>query len=427
VTLLTGFLLFAFEQIQVEFLHKVHTNYTMHKFYWNNTNRGGPAMRGGPAASSEQQSNDISQTLTASQSNMDFSAVNNGGGVMHSRGRRGHHHPEVPARANGGASATIRVEQPREQRATTPSGSHRVLLKLKKMSASANRPKSVHGSFDDPAAASDVTSIASTTAPVSTSKKKSSLPSSRSMHHFYNKTWNERSLSKYASNNSHNYENVYSNESYEDDGDLQQPPNYENVLYRSMFSPEDTYTSKGLVINQLTCSPRSVRARLFQQPPPPQPEHHVPPVPPERKGRGRRRDQHQPQPQQPQISSSQRQKPLFRSKSCERPKMREAMRDTFRISSEKFTANLNRFSSNITDKLMMSNSNNNSNNSSSNSSKKSSLQPSASSSRLAFETSEYQRRESSTPSEMTTVSTNSNILQSVALRAIPCVDTQVGT
>jgi len=44
-------------------------------------------------------------------------------------------------RANGG-TATIRVEQ-RSQRATTPSGSHRVLLKLKKMS-SANRPKSMH-------------------------------------------------------------------------------------------------------------------------------------------------------------------------------------------------------------------------------------------------------------------------------------------
>ena len=52
---------------------------------------------------------------------------------------QGLYHPQLPAR--NVASTMIKVEQ-RDQRATTPSGSHRVLLKLKKISA--NRPKSMH-------------------------------------------------------------------------------------------------------------------------------------------------------------------------------------------------------------------------------------------------------------------------------------------
>merc|ERR1711970_1200399 len=90
------------------------------------------------------------------------------------------------------------------------------------------------------------------------------LPTSKSMHQFYNRTWNERSLSKY----SHNYENVYAGSS----------PNYENVYFGGKDDCE------GCVINQLTASPRSARARLFdQQPqqPPAQPDYQVPPVPPE--------------------------------------------------------------------------------------------------------------------------------------------------
>ena len=173
---------------------------------------------------------------------------------------------------------------------------------------------------------------------------KSKLPSSKSMHQFYNRTWNERSLTKYA--NQHNYENVYSNsfDDYYGDGN----------------------NCEGCVINQLTCSPRSGRR------PPPQPDYSVPPVPPERKGRGRKRAG---------------EKPLFRSKSCERPKMR----DTFRMGSEKFAANFNRISSNITDKIL-----------------------------------HYGQENSNEIStrEISTVSNNS-ILQSVALRAIPCVDIQV--
>ena len=212
-----------------------------------------------------------------------------------------------------------------------------------------NRPKSMHEN-DQQSSENEAANVTTTT--------KSKLPSSKSMHQFYNRTWNERSLSKYANSreagNSHNYENVYSN-------------NYDDY-FGSQATRSDN--CDGCVINQLTCSPRSAR-RGFA---PPQPDYSVPPVPPERKGRGRKRAE----------------KPLFRSKSCERPKMR----DTFRVGSEKFAANFNRISSNITDKI------------------------------LHFQQ-ENPNNGSEMSREISTVSNNS-ILQSVALRAIPCVDIQVG-
>lgn len=161
---------------------------------------------------------------------------------------------------------------------------------------------------------------------------KKPLPTSKSMHGFYNRTWNERSLSKYQ----HNYENVYNN--------------YEN------------YDCQSCVINQLTCSPKSARGYNFED------GGGQAPVPPERKGRGRKRNGVQPQ-------------QLYRSKSCERPKMR----DTFRM--DKFAANFNRISSNITDKMF--------------------------------------KKEDISEAETSREIANNSILQSVALRAIPCVDIQV--
>ena len=158
---------------------------------------------------------------------------------------------------------TFRVEQ-RSQRATTPSGSHRVLLKLKKMS-SANRPKSMHETNQN-SENSENNSHQNKNSESSTNnhqipvKKKSQLPTSKSMHGFYNRTWNERSLSKYA--NEHNYENVYNNHHC---------PNYENVYYNGgghggcHFEAGNSADScEGCVISQLTCSPRSARARLTQ-------------------------------------------------------------------------------------------------------------------------------------------------------------------
>merc|ERR1719346_974111 len=67
------------------------------------------------------------------------------------------------------------------------------------------------------------------------------------------------------------------------------------------------------------------------------------------------------------------------------------MRDTFRVGSERFAANFNRISSNITDKIL----------------------------HFQQENPEISSREISTVS-------NNSILQSVALRAIPCVDIQAG-
>ena len=85
------------------------------------------------------------------------------------------------------------------------------------------------------------------------------MTTSKSMHGFYNRTWNERSLSKYA--NEHNYENVYNNQQH-------CPNTYENVYFGGGCYAEAANSAEssceGCVISQLTCSPRSARARLTQ-------------------------------------------------------------------------------------------------------------------------------------------------------------------
>ena len=302
------------------------------------------------------------------------------------------YHPQVPAR-NHVASTMIKVEQ-RDQRATTPSGSHRVLLKLKKISS--NRPKSMHeADLDGEAEAHHPEEKAGNS---NDAKKRSAgLPSSRSTHQFYNRTWNERSLTKYA--NQHNYENVYSEE-----------------------DSADQHTGH-LLINQLTCSPRSARsARRWEQTDAcrPQPDHEIPPIPPERKGRGRRRGggpghgggdggPGQVDPEQVRGDEPHRiHKPLFRSKSCERPKMR----DTFRM--EKFAANFNRISSNITDKLIAKPQQLRNNNSGS------------TGPQSYNETMSPTGENNSGSGEIVLPQNGNSLLQTVALRAIPCVDIQVG-
>ena len=99
---------------------------------------------------------------------------------------------------------------------------------------------------------------------------------------------------------------------------------------------------------------------------------------------------------------------FLRSKSCERPKMR----DTFRM--DKFAANFNRISSNITDKLLSSTSH-----ISSSSNKPEYNHHHHNSSKDSHNTSEDSCR------EIDPVSPNNSLLQSVAFRAIPCVDIQV--
>ena len=87
------------------------------------------------------------------------------------------------------------------------------------------------------------------------------------------------------------------------------------------------------------------------------------------------------------------------------------MRDTFRM--DKFAANFNRISSNITDKLLSSTSH------ISSSSNKPEYHNHHNSSKDSHNTSEDSCR------EIDPVSPNNSLLQSVAFRAIPCVDIQV--
>jgi hypothetical protein len=92
----------------------------------------------------------------------------------------------------------------------------------------------------------------------------------------YNKTWNERSLSKClreeeaAADQSHNYENIYSCDKDDDDDEYGiggTNPVYENVRFgisaNNNFvsltgaAEEDKGTDNAMVIGQLTRSPRS--------------------------------------------------------------------------------------------------------------------------------------------------------------------------
>ena len=232
--------------------------------------------------------------------------------------------------------------------------------------------------------------------------KRPGMPNSKSMHHFYSRTWTEKTLQRYQ----HNYENVYTNDNNNDN------PVYENVYFKHGESVDN---SGALVINQMAQSPRSAaRLRHVQQQqqapssppdfyqkfePPPEPNRSAPPVPPERKGRTA-----------PKGSST---KPLYRSKSCERPKMKDAMRDTFRISSDKLQNNFSRISSNLTDKLSTNVMHRFSNGGCGAGSSISS------SSRMSTGSTDV----SSTTSH---VESPNSLLQTVALRAIPCVDIQVG-
>lgn len=295
----------------------------------------------------------------------------------------------------------------------TPTGSHRVLLKLRR-GAQAARPKSVHGaeqvmtssdnkfnlsSDDSPSILETLANLRTGDAPNKPGKRQG-MSSSKSMHHFYSRTWTEKTLQRYQ----HNYENVYSNNDNNNDN-----PVYENVYFRH---GDNSQAVDNIVIGQMMQSPRSAaRMRHVQQQqqqqsssdfrrhfePPPEPSRSVPPIPPDRKGRSHPKSSHT--------------KPLYRSKSCERPKMKDAMRDTFRISSDKLQNNISRLSSNFTDKL----STNVMHRFSTGGCGAGSI---SSSSRMSTGSTDV----SSTNSH---VETQNSLLQTVALKAIPCVDIQV--
>ena len=374
-----------------------------------------------------------------------------------------------------------------------PVGSHRVLLKLRRLSGRDSRPKSVHGAEQISMESGKGMNCGNkSSGDQSDSISLKGISSSKSMHqfnYFYNRTWNERSLQKYApqnNSNSHNYENVYSGYQ-EDDDDMtsnsrhgadafKAPPVYENITVASEYQLNAMISGNNpLVINRLACSPKSsVRmagsrisiipsdyvsdrnnsrdnkvqnanlnwASYNQQ------DSHTP-IPPERKGRrndrnagvnvkGNNRDETT---NYGSVYNDNSHRQLYRSKSCERPKMKDSVRDTFKLlsneTSDRLQTNFNRFSSNFTDKFLASNSimnkfacGSNSGNGSTRSSNSSYNGKSSHSSKMSTGSSSDSSKYSSNVSS-TYDSTNENALhttnrQSVGItNFIPSIDAQV--
>ena len=337
----------------------------MHKFYWHNnshaangSNRARPPP---PAGTSHGSSQPAAAAVAASQSPRGARGGNSVGGFGGMRMSDGSGTaavaaaaPSVPHR-NG---VTVRVktdggcdgggEDAKSAKGShTPSGSHRVLLKLRRMSGGGGsgsnaRPKSVSDASEIPGSAAE---IPGNPAEIPGSAVVGSrMRNSRSMHQMfhYNKTWNERSLSKcMREEGQHNYENIYSAEKDAGEGSDFNPV-YENVGYHhyqypfvSLGNPVSD-EARSLVIGQLTKSPRST-------------------------ARSRRKPQaanNAAAATTATSSNSSSSNGLFRSKSCERPKMRDAVRET----QQHIKSNLNRLLHNRFGVGGHGNSNNNMNN-----------------------------------------------------------------
>ena len=375
----------------------------------------------------------------------------------------------------------------------TPVGSHRVLLKLRRLSGKESRPKSVHGveSLDGGKSGKNNSNDHKEPNDQSDSVSLKGMSTSKSMHqfYFYNRTWNERSLQKYSSNNSnsHNYENVYSGFQESEDGNsrTKAPPVYENITVASEYQQNAIASNNPLIINTLTCSPKSsirngsrisiipsdynndqsTNSRIVQNSSHNwdqtssfnKQEAHTP-IPPERKGRRASRNGNildnssrynngdnnfmtSNQASSVLINNDNNHRQLYRSKSCERPKMKDSVRDTFKLlsneTSDRLQNNFNRFSSNFTDKFLTSNSIMNkfacgsgSGNGSTRSSNSSYNGKSGSnSSKMSTGSSDYCSSKNS--SNMSYNSNNETALQATNLQNvgiknfIPCVDIQV--
>ena len=253
----------------------------MHKFYWHNNSHaaGGGSGNGGNGSNRARQqaggSHGSSQQQTSGAS---LSPRVGGGGNASSScvaGMRASDAPSVPHR-NGGITVRVKTDNggcennddAKSVKSHAPSGSHRVLLKLRRMSggsSSSSRPKSV----------SDASEIPGSAVEVPMENPGSRMRGSRSMHQMfhYNKTWNERSLSKCLreteQGGQHNYENIYSGD--KDSGaNNENNPLYENVAYHQYQYPfvslgNHAQGENSLVIGQLTKSPRSTaRSRRNQ-------------------------------------------------------------------------------------------------------------------------------------------------------------------
>ena len=280
----------------------------MHKFYWhNNSHAAGGSGGGGNGNGRNRARQQAGGSHGSSQQQQQQSAaslsprVGRGGNASSSScvAMRASDAPSVPHR-NG---VTVRVktdnggcenDDAKSVKSHAPSGSHRVLLKLRRMSGggsgSSSRPKSV----------SDASEIPGSAVEIPAENPGSRMRGSRSMHQMfhYNKTWNERSLSKCLreteQGGQHNYENIYSGD--KDGANNEANPLYENVAYHQYQYPfvslgNPAQGENSLVIGQLTKSPRST-------------------------ARSRRN------------VNNNNTNGIFRSKSCERPKMRDAVRET---------------------------------------------------------------------------------------------------
>ena len=307
----------------------------MHKFYWhNNSHAAGGGSGGGNGSNRARQqaggshgSSQQQQTSAASLS----PRVGRGGNASSSScvaGMRASDAPSVPHR-NGGITVRVKTtdnggceDDTKSVKSHAPSGSHRVLLKLRRMSgggsSSNSRPKSV----------SDASEIPGSVTEIPAENPGSRMRGSRSMHQMfhYNKTWNERSLSKClreTEGGQHNYENIYSGDKDSGANSNENNPLYENVAYHQYQYPfvslgNPAQGENSLVIGQLTKSPRST-------------------------ARSRRNNNN---------SNS---NGIFRSKSCERPKMRDAVRET----QQHLVSNFNRLLQNRFGVGISSGSNNN--------------------------------------------------------------------
>ncbi len=369
----------------------------MYKFYWQNNPGGGPKQRGSSPASAaavQPTAVDCSHGSSSSAGIAHSSAPQSKAGVC------GEHRLAAGAMRRGGDPSapsvphrngvTVRVKGDHEldnQRSAeagpdtsagnktkhTPSGSHRVLLKLRRMSGGSganSRPKSVpdasellENNSDNPtstrppppggAFAAEIrlpmTTEISGGGGGSSGGDGRRMRSSKSMHQmfYYNKTWNERSLSKCMREQEHNYENIYSCDKDNNDGDDDAAflfgsgaPVYENVRFQqhqsshhhpfvSMIASPTSMESESLVIGQLTRSPRS-SARSKRKPLMMGPGGEAANV---------------------NNNMDPFAKNLYRSKSCERPKMRDAVqKETMRLQ-ENLKQNFSRISTNLQNKF----------------------------------------------------------------------------
>ncbi len=230
-------------------------------------------------------------------------------------------------------------------------GSHRVLLRLRRISSSGGgggRPKSVSDASEVEGGGEDEVQREKKKSTSKNRQEKSSpdmsrstnattttMRGSRSMHHFhsYNKTWNERSLTKYsadyaylASESFHDYENVYSgNNDYEDEDEEEEvpPPPPPRAVHPDQVSCTSGASSVSRRKQFLLSVVRQTGGRM--------------------RGRRRKESVDSVAATEEAEGPSSTLGALYRSRSCERPKMREAFRD--------MQQNINRLSSNLADRV----------------------------------------------------------------------------